>query len=214
MSSPPSSSPAPEADASWADTQGILAELEVLSQETGDADKLRQCKAMVAEMRALYGESEADAKALIARFVQQVDESRRRAEDFAAQTPSSPEIEALEQERSALAARIAEAGADDKEANEMIAVLEKKIGDLETSLAATERGDASPIPLMSHSLTLYANVSKIKWLYPDPPSSKTIAGSVVNADSGVIKEFELDKSAQRSKFHTANQLWDIVNSCA
>ena len=58
--------------------------------------------------------------------------------------------------------------------------LEQQLQNLQLEHQAVENSAVVQVPLMKHSLSLYANITKIKWDF----SSDNIAGSMINTDTG------------------------------
>lgn len=59
--------------------------------------------------------------------------------------------------------------------------LEQQLKSLQIEHENVEKSAVVQVPLMKHSLSLYANITKIKWDF----SSENIAGSMVNTDTGM-----------------------------
>ncbi len=192
----------------WAETEAILGDVERLCAEAEDCEGVERCEALARDAARAHGEGAADAAALIRAVAGRVDAARARAEELAARTPSSPEIEALEHERVALQNRIAGQRGEADKVDELVAALERKVADLEAELARRRAAADEQLPLMKHSLSLFACVSKIKWDFQHRDNER-IAGTVVDAESGRAKQFAVELDG-KSPFEVANLLWGYV----
>ena len=63
------------------------------------------------------------------------------------------------------------------------------------------------VPRLRHAISLYANISSIRWDY----SSSKVKGFITSASGSGIKSFELEPS-QQSEFAVINSLWDLMEA--
>mmetsp|Transcript_17887 Transcript_17887/g.29018 ORF Transcript_17887/g.29018 Transcript_17887/m.29018 type:complete len:199 (+) Transcript_17887:146-742(+) len=192
----------------WDATKGILADVENLVSTSKDADTVRECRELNSKIEQAYEMGQVSAAELIKICQAKVEESRERSEELAARTPTSPEIDALEQERKGLEIRIKEQRMEKEEVEKFVKEIETKVNEMESSLEGAKNEYKDQIPLMKHSLSLYANVSKIKWDFSGQ-NRREIAGTVCG--SGVTQKFCLDEE-QNSSFQIANQLWELIGT--
>ena len=64
------------------------------------------------------------------------------------------------------------------------------------------------VPRLRHAISLYANISSIRWDY----SSSKVKGFITSGTGSGIKSFELEPS-QQSEFAVINSLWDLMDGC-
>jgi len=197
-----------EMGSQWDATKGILADVENLVSTSKDADTVRECRELNSKIEQAYEMGQVSAAELIKICQAKVEESRERSEELAARTPTSPEIDALEQERKGLEIRIKEQRMEKEEVEKFVKEIETKVNEMESSLEGAKNEYKDQIPLMKHSLSLYANVSKIKWDFSGQ-NRREIAGTVCG--SGVTQKFCLDEE-QNSSFQIANQLWELIGT--
>mmetsp|Transcript_22768 Transcript_22768/g.44725 ORF Transcript_22768/g.44725 Transcript_22768/m.44725 type:complete len:218 (-) Transcript_22768:535-1188(-) len=190
----------------------ILAEVATFAGEQKELEALAQAQELSKSVRDTYKDTETEASEAVSACEDEASAARARAEAFAAQTPTSPEIEALERERMALLKRLDEASTAEETTMAMVAELEKRVQAAEDALKAAKNSEDAAMPLMKHSLSLYASISKIKWDFaPDAQKKGIFAGSVVDAEEGYVRNFEIDER-NKSQFQIANQLWDLINA--
>jgi len=92
--------------------------------------------------------------------------------------------------------------------DELVAALEHKVAELEAELGRRRAAADEQLPLMKHSLSLFACVSKIKWDFQHRDNER-IAGTVVDSESGRAKQFAVELEG-KSPFEVANLLWGFV----
>jgi len=63
------------------------------------------------------------------------------------------------------------------------------------------------VPRLRHAISLYANISSIRWDY----SSSKVKGFITSGTGSGIKSFELEPS-QQSEFAVINSLWDLMEA--
>jgi len=193
---------------SWTETEEILGDVEALARDSEEAEAAQRCRSMATDLEEVYARAEQRAANVVRDFATEVAEARRKAEEFAAQTPTSPEIEALEQDRAALERKIAEIGAEKSGVEELLAELEERLVEMEEQIASAKHQDVDVLPVIKHALSLYSSATKIKWHF-DLCEGSVIAGSMIDADVGVAREFQFDES-ELTKFQLANKLWDVL----
>ena len=70
------------------------------------------------------------------------------------------------------------------------------------------------MPRVKHAISLYANISCIKWDYASPDIAGIVAPSGASATPGKGARTFCIKRDKCSEFEVANQLWDIVDASA
>ncbi|GBG33328.1 Kinetochore protein Spc24 [Hondaea fermentalgiana] len=201
-----------ETQEQWASMQQILEEVSVLAHEKTELEAVEGAGKLAREVRERYARAKDNAAEAIRKCTQDVTDAREKAEAFAAQTPTSPEIEALEQERIALLKRLEDANEDQDALLKLVADLEAKVARTEEELKLARQAEDKALPKMMHSLSLYSTISKIKWdLESSNPRKGVFQGTVVNPDEGYVKDFRIDEGS-KTPFQVANQLWDIINA--
>ena len=85
---------------------------------------------------------------------------------------------------------------------EALRIARSKLTETKARLAEVE---ATDVPRQRHAISLYANISNIRWDYQDESKVK---GYITNsAAGGDIRSFELDPTRQTENF-IVNYLWD------
>ena len=190
----------------WAETEGIMAEIKELYSATDDAKTALAACAAVRATEEACAAKQADAKKLIRELTHSVEEARasaakedddahsRRMEDAAAMTVTMQEkVDALEAQKRSIE-------------DSAVQLREATAAAQEQLNAVTARSRAD-VPRVKHSISLYANISNIKWDYDAPH----LAGHVASGDA--VRGFSIDPS-RNSDFAIANQLWAIVDGAS
>jgi len=192
---------------SWEETKVILADLEKFCQNDDDIQRIRNIKKLKKQAMNLIAEGELDAIELIRKCSEEVNSVKKNAEMLAAQTPSSPEIEALENQLRSLEVDIRERHDEKKATLEQVMELEEKLAVMRATISGFSQEIAYDVPMMKYILSLYANIANIKWDF-QKTKDKKVCGCFVN--NKVVQNFSFDES-ELSPFQVANKLWDTIN---
>lgn len=187
----------------------LVSDVEKLLLDNDDTERIERCAQLSAECDGLWRDQEADAKALVKKLTAQVEKARKDAEVIAARTPSSPEIEALENERKELQEKIDGQSVDKESVLKEVEQLERKVEELERNLEQVKlQTQQRELPQMAYQMQLYASVTNIKWNWADCTKNQ-VGGCVINPTSGSAKTFNVSLQ-EKSSVEVANQLWSIV----
>ncbi|KAJ6228628.1 hypothetical protein M0813_08665 [Anaeramoeba flamelloides] len=91
--------------------------------------------------------------------------------------------------------------------NEEFEVLSKKEKEQENKLSQLEDQSSTIIPQLSYKMSLYANISGIKWK-KEQSENNNVKGIIATQTD--IKEFDLDPK-KKSNFFITNKLWDLMD---
>lgn len=65
------------------------------------------------------------------------------------------------------------------------------------------------VPSLKHKISLYANITGIKWNY-DSNDDDILEGEITVPSTGCVKKFSIDPS-KKSDFDCTNEIWDAMN---
>ena len=65
------------------------------------------------------------------------------------------------------------------------------------------------VPRARHTISLYANISSIRW----DCSSPSIKGWITSASGSGMKAFEMDANHKHTDYAVTNYLWDLMDAC-
>uniref|UniRef100_A0A7S3PP82 Kinetochore protein Spc24 n=1 Tax=Aplanochytrium stocchinoi TaxID=215587 RepID=A0A7S3PP82_9STRA len=191
----------------WEETKTILQDLEELYQQNQDAERVGECIQLRDSITATYSEATDSVQDLIRNFSKEVDVLKQKAEELAGQPSSNPEIEELKSKIKQCGERYTEQQHHEKDIEAEVEALEKKMESLQLEQEELEKKAAASVPLMQHLLSLYANITKIKWDF----SSESVAGVVSDAEGkGVVRQFDYSLENHTS-FELANNIWDVIS---
>ena len=64
------------------------------------------------------------------------------------------------------------------------------------------------VPRARHTISLYANISSIRWDF----SSPAIKGWVTSSSGAGMKAFEMEANHKHTEFAITNYLWDLMDN--
>lgn len=65
------------------------------------------------------------------------------------------------------------------------------------------------VPRAKHMISLYANISSIRWDFASP----SIKGWITSAQGKGMKAFEMEANHKHTDFAVTNYLWDLMDAC-
>jgi len=125
-------------------------------------------------------------------------------DELAAPTDTS-EIETLKANIANAEAGIARMEGENHELAEKLDGVRQAKASLAETKARLAETEATEVPRQRHAISLYANISNIRWDYSDESKVKGYITST--AGGGDIRSFELDPTKQSENF-IVNYLWD------
>jgi hypothetical protein len=75
-------------------------------------------------------------------------------------------------------------------------------------VAAAKNAEEVSVPKIKHALSLYANISNIRW---DFNTIDRVKGYIAVPDDGAVRPFDLDKR-QLKPYEVANYLWELTSA--
>jgi hypothetical protein len=92
------------------------------------------------------------------------------------------------------------------EDEQAVAKLTDDMHQIQLEAAMSKEVQAKEVPKASHSLSLYTNITGIRWDYSDP----SLLAGVINTNHDV-REFEIDPSTM-TKCEIADALWELLDT--
>ena len=93
---------------------------------------------------------------------------------------------------------------DNAAVKDQIASTEMQCAELSAKEQQAKQAEATEVPRARHTISLYANISSIRWDY----NSALVKGFITSANGSNISSFELGPS-QHTNFFTVNMLWGL-----
>ena len=85
---------------------------------------------------------------------------------------------------------------------------EGKATELSSQEQQLKQQESQEVPRARHTISLYANISSIRWDYAAP----AVKGWVTSAAGGGMKAFEME-AHRHTDFQVTNYLWDLMDAC-
>ncbi|CAM9875759.1 unnamed protein product [Discosporangium mesarthrocarpum] len=151
-----------------------------------------------------------DAKAIIKAMTDQAVQ-RERQEVVPSEEAFASQVAELEQERASLVSRIEGGREVEAEAQAEIKRLQEEVRRADEAMENSVEAHLVEMPRVQNSISLYANVTDIRWNYDAEPGK--LAGWLAPKGSDSVQGFQFVTTG-RSDFEVANKLWDIIDGRA
>ncbi|TFJ85580.1 hypothetical protein NSK_003089 [Nannochloropsis salina CCMP1776] len=195
----------------WEETRSIMSEVQELFAGREDTNTIEEIRELQREIKDTVQSREAGAATCIRGLTAEVNVSQAAVDALPA---------AEEADKSRKAALEGEKG----ETEEVLVAMNKKIADtrqnvecmkveaeeVEEKAKGIEHASQDQAPRVLHALSLYANITGIRWKYDDGEKSHLIRGFVSLPDKEEVREFTLD-CHKESSFKIANSIWNMID---
>lgn len=196
---------------SWEETRSIMAEVQELFAGREDMNTVEEIRALQKEMKEAVQSREASAAACIRGLTAEVGVAQAVVDAFpAARDASKAQKAALEGEKEQVSEVLASLTTDIAEARQNVECMEAERIDVEEKAKGVEHASSEQAPRVLHALSLYANITGIRWKYEDDENSHLIRGFVSLPSKDEVREFSLDCNKE-STFKVANTIWDMID---
>ena len=90
-----------------------------------------------------------------------------------------------------------------------IAGTEKQAAELSAREQQLKQQESVEVPRARHTISLYANISSIRWDFGSP----AIKGWITSSSGNGMKAFEMDANHNHTDFAVTNYLWELMDAC-
>ncbi|CAM9371687.1 unnamed protein product [Choristocarpus tenellus] len=195
--------------ASWAEIVSCVGVMEkcMTDQEAYDVAEIIDTESKIEEM---CHRRVTDARAIVKAMTDQVVQHEREVvvpseEGFASQ------VAGVEQERARMVSHIEGLREVAVKTEGDIELLREKAKRVDEAMEGTVEAHLTNMPRVQNSISLYANITDIKWNYEADPGM--VAGWFMPKGSDTVQGFQFSATG-RSEFEVANKLWDIIDGRA
>ena len=92
---------------------------------------------------------------------------------------------------------------------ESISACDKQAAQLSAREQQLRQQESVEVPRARHTISLYANISSIRWDF----SSPAIKGWITSSSGAGMKAFEMDANHRHTEFAVTNYLWELMDAC-
>eukprot|EP01138_Halocafeteria_seosinensis_P016427 gb/GECG01016758.1/.p1 GENE.gb/GECG01016758.1/~~gb/GECG01016758.1/.p1 ORF type:complete len:222 (+),score=51.42 gb/GECG01016758.1/:1-666(+) len=180
---------------------------EVLEEyRNSDAPKmLHEISTLSRQVQNGYVRKEEHTKELIQELQQQVHSQQEEAEHMAGIKEHRERLQKLEQDKDEVRQQLKQYKEEKENAQERTQEINQQIDAISEATEKLKADTEARIPRVKHTLSLYANISNIRWDYDNDDK---ISGYIAPPSSAVTP-FEFD--ADTDSFELADRLWELID---
>ena len=175
-----------------------------------DVDNIKECHRLLREIAATADNKMVDARQVIRGFAASVQMAQDKLGNVAPAEEHVAQMAELDAQRAALQQKLAALEAECTSAEGEVAKLRRQKADVDARAAAVEAEKVAQVPRLQYSMSLFANISKIKWDFAAYDDGGRVKGSLSVPGSEEVRAFDLDPRVT-SDFDIANKLWDMLD---
>eukprot|EP00618_Florenciella_parvula_P014269 CAMPEP_0119508638 /NCGR_PEP_ID=MMETSP1344-20130328/28182_1 /TAXON_ID=236787 /ORGANISM="Florenciella parvula, Strain CCMP2471" /LENGTH=242 /DNA_ID=CAMNT_0007545393 /DNA_START=1 /DNA_END=729 /DNA_ORIENTATION=+ len=192
----------------WEDTKSIMGELETLFKSDEELKQINQLRDAEARLRSLSAAHMTDAKELVKKLGARVAALEDQLVPPLSQDEKAREIGELKMRQADATRQLEEMTNEINLNSEAISELKSREGQMQKEGGAVQSHHELEIPRVSYSISLYANITGIKWDYNREEG--TLAGVVGDEGSQTLRAFDLSKDEGMTRYEMAEKLWDML----
>ncbi|CAM9886658.1 unnamed protein product [Phaeothamnion confervicola] len=191
----------------WSETRDIMESLEALYSDGADVAEANK-------VRALHSEAEREAarRAADARHIIKEITARVAHKEAALSWPLKDELAAnckrLQEEAEVLRDGLERSVAVAAHEEAALAATRSKVDAADAAILDAASQHATDMPRVQNAISLYANVSGIRWHYDCDPEH--LAGWISAPESDAVQAFVFDLVSE-DRFSIANRLWSLMD---
>ena len=218
----PVSAPAPPAGAApeasgavddWSTALEVIEELKALYAAGDDVDNVKECHRLLSQIASTADIKMVDARHVIRGLAASVQLAKDSLGHVAPAEEHVAQMRELDAQRAALAAKLAALEQQAAASTGEVAKLRAQKEDVDARARAVEAEKVAQVPRLQYSMSLFANISKIKWDFAAYGDGGRVKGSLSVPGADDVRAFDLDPRAL-SDFDIANRLWDMLDGKA
>mmetsp|Transcript_39843 Transcript_39843/g.84962 ORF Transcript_39843/g.84962 Transcript_39843/m.84962 type:complete len:227 (-) Transcript_39843:118-798(-) len=190
------------------EAEGVIEQVVRIFSERGEAESAREAKNAMAELQTMTQERHMEMCTAIRELSAQLKSVQEHSEQSKAALSETTEREkAMLRERKKFQENVQRLKQETVELKKEIGSAESRATELGAREQQIRHQESVEVPRARHTISLYANISSIRWDY----SSDMIKGFITSVQGKGIKAFELDPT-QHSSFNITNNLWELMDS--
>lgn len=197
---------APTVESFLIEAEGVIEQVVGIFSEKGEAESAREAKNAMSELQTLSQNRHQEMRTAIRELSTQLQAMQEQSEQRqAALREITEREEAMLKERNRFQQNIQRLRQETLDVKQEIGSTESRATELSAREQQIRHQESVEVPRARHTISLYANISSIRWDY----NSDLVKGFITSAQGSGIQSFELDP-AQHSSYFITNNLWDLM----
>eukprot|EP00743_Colponemidia_sp_Colp-15_P004999 GILK01005385.1.p1 GENE.GILK01005385.1~~GILK01005385.1.p1 ORF type:complete len:216 (-),score=60.59 GILK01005385.1:206-817(-) len=190
-----------------------LAELGSLLREASDLfcdsskeeQTINSINQEIKDIISIHNEREKNNKQIIRELTTRVELSEREATRSRPAEEFQRDLAVITEEQNKTQKDIERLEAQKTDLQQVLEKIQDENAQASTKMSAVQESEIKDIPQIRSTISLFANISGIKWDY----SSTEVAGFIVKDNSQDVNRFRVNPK-EHSTYFTTNYLWDLL----
>merc|ERR1712169_34901 len=191
------------------DLTPVITEVTAMLQATDDEQLIQEISQKQKQLKQIHLKKQQELKDIIAVYSGKINKLKSEIEKEEGRIErTTKEISQVESKQENVLDEISKL-------NEKAEIMDRQMKDLENEVILAEKrvqaakqSEEISVPKIKHALSLYANISCIRW---DFNSTDRVKGYISVAGNGAVRPFDLDKH-QMSEYEISNYLWNLTGT--
>ncbi|KAL1495961.1 hypothetical protein AB1Y20_014602 [Prymnesium parvum] len=191
-----------------AEREAILQDVLKVFCEKGDVHAVREAGRKIVDLQAAGEARHKQMLESIKELSRQVDHAKQEHAEQKVSLLNPAQKQRLLEEHGRVHDNIKKLRQETEGLREKVHTVEGKARELAMREQQIKQEESVEVPRARHTISLYANISSIRWDY----NSENVKGWITGASGSGLKAFELDPS-KHSQYFITNCLWDLMDNC-
>ena len=196
-------------DMKYEETESLLNEVVHLFSDKSDVVAVRESNKMIADLHATQEARHQEIVESIRGLTAQLQRAKQDHVERKSTVLDETQRQQLLAERSRVDENIRRLVLETDGLRQRISTAEAKASELSAKEQQLRQQESVEVPRARHTISLYANISSIRWDF----SSPAIKGWITSSSGAGMKAFEMDANHRHTEFAVTNYLWELMDAC-
>jgi hypothetical protein len=196
-------------DMKYEETESLLNEVVHLFSDKSDVVAVRESNKMIADLHATQEARHQEIVESIRGLTAQLQRAKQDHVERKSTVLDETQRQQLLAERSRVDENIRRLALESDGLKESISACDKQAAQLSAREQQLRQQESVEVPRARHTISLYANISSIRWDF----SSPAIKGWITSSSGAGMKAFEMDANHRHTEFAVTNYLWELMDAC-
>jgi len=191
---------------STVDVTSLARELIACLNSADEWKTIAEIRDLEGELRRIHDKQQQELKHIVVEYSGKISKLKGAVEkDEARIARAAQETKEVERKQDAVRDEIGKLNEQAEGMHRQMSELQQEWSLAEKRVAAARNAEEISVPKIKHALSLYANISNIRW---DFNTTERVKGYI--ATNGSVRPFDLDKRHMKA-YEVANFLWDLTS---
>ena len=197
-----------EGDMKYEEISACCESVVALFSDKADVAAVRESGRMIADLHATQEERHKEVCEAIRELTGQLNKAKTDHAERKSTLLDETQKQQLLAERTRVDDNIRRLVLEGDGLRQSIAACDAQANELSAREQQLRQAESVEVPRARHTISLYANISSIRWDF----SSPAIKGWVTSSSGAGMKAFEMEANHKHTEFAITNYLWDLMDN--